>query len=120
MPWVLQCGTDSATQITVNPEFDYAEPDRKVENRHRMRSAAEFVYKWAEYRRHIFTWRFVSSADATIVNSWWSSNSELLFMKDDGTDVSSVRITASEKPITNPIIPYNESQLQGLITLEAY
>ena len=54
-----------------------------------------------------------------VVNSWWESNTELLFMKVGGTQVYSVRIENNNAPIRKFVEPYDDLY-EGKIELETY
>lgn len=121
MTLVFQLGPSSATAVTLRPEYDYAEPDRKIESRHRTLSAKEYVYRWSSYERFEFSVQYVPAGDAAIVNSWWDSNTNLLFFitSDSTTEVHSVRLGGEEKPLTGFNPPYHTYR-QGKILLEGY
>lgn len=110
---------DSATGVDVEPEWDYERKDKKIEDRHRARSGAEFVYKWGEYIGIEFSVKFVNSSFQAIVNSWWNTNTDLLFMEVGGTEVFSVHIVNKDTPVGKVIKPYVD-QFQGKIKLGGY
>jgi len=110
---------DSSNGLDVNPEWDYKETDEKIESRHRTRDGSELVYKWGEFEAKEFTVMFVNSEFASIVNSWWSSNTNLLWMEEGGSAVNSVHIVNSKKPIDSFIKPYKDL-FKGKIQLGTY
>lgn len=110
---------DSSNGITVTPEFDFKDSAKKVESRHRTRGAKEYVYKWGEYDILKMKVMFVDSEFKSLVNSWWSSNTELLWMEEGGTDVTSVHITNKNKPIDGYNKPYDDL-FKGSIELGTY
>lgn len=110
---------DSSNGITVMPEYDYANRGEKVESRHRTREGYEYVYKWGSFERIEFSVRFVNSEFESIVNSWWESNTDLLWMEESGTVVTSVHITNSRKPISEFERPYT-NLFKGKIELGTY
>lgn len=101
------------------PEFDYTQQDRKIENVHRTRAGGRFVYKWGDYFIAKFSVRFVGSEQHAIVNSWWNTNTQLLWMVDTGAIVESVQIVNRQLPIGEFILPHNDLY-QGAIELETY
>lgn len=118
MTWALF--VDSANSISLEPEWGMTQPDKKIESSHRTKSGKRYVYKWGEYQQFKFSLKFVSSGNAAIINSWWNTNTELLFMdEDDITTVSSVMIQNSKKPLTKKVKPYVEYS-QGTIDLGTY
>lgn len=110
---------DSATGVTLEPEWDLGRPDQKIENEFRTRSGARFVYRWAGFDRFKFSLNFVDSATQAVVNSWWDTNTDLLFMEEGGTEVSSVQITNAKKPMDGFNKPY-QNLYRGKIELETY
>jgi len=110
---------DSSNGVDVEPEYNYQEQDTKIENRHRTRSGEEYIYKWGGYKRRKFGVRWVNSNFKSIVNSWWDSNTELLFMEEGGTEVFSVRITNRNLPIGSIEKPYSDT-FKGSIELGTY
>lgn len=110
----------SGNHVSFEPEWDFERADRKIENEHRTREGARYVYKWGEYERFKFGATFVSSADAAIVNSWWSTNTKLLFMSSSDTaTVFSLQITNDARPFAKFQPPY-DNLYQGTIELEGY
>lgn len=110
---------DSSTGLTVEPEWDYKEEDEKIETRSRVRSGAEYVYKWAEFQKIKFKVSFVDSNFKSIVNSWWSNNTDLLFMEEGSSVVSSMHISNKKTPVGQFIKPYN-TLFKGTIELSTY
>ena len=110
---------DSSNGVTVEPEWNYKERDRKIETRNRARSGALYIYTWAEFKRIKMNVLYVDSSFKSIVNSYWSSNAELLWMEEGSSVVSSVQIVNKELPIGLFIKPYN-NLFKGLIELETY
>ena len=110
---------DSANGVDVEPEYNYAEKDKKVEARHRTRSGKEYVYKFGEYNRFKFNVMYVDSSFKSIVNSYWRSNTELLFMEVGATQIYSVRLINKELPIGKAIKPHKDS-FKGVIDLASY
>lgn len=110
---------DSSNSVSFDPEWDYEEDDKKIENRHRTRSGKEFVYKWGDYRRRKFSVSFVDSSTAAIVNSWWNSNTPLLFMREGDTDITSCYLIGRDKPLGKFVKPY-DNLYKGVIELGEY
>ena len=110
---------DSANAVSFEPEWDFEPRDRKIQDEHRTRDGSRFVYLWGSFKGWRFGARFVSSADASVVNSWWSQNTKLLFKSTSDTAVFSVQLVGSRPPLARFIPPYDD-QLQGVIELETY
>lgn len=110
---------DSNTGVDVTPEFNFEESGEKIESRHRTRDGGELVYKWGFFDTIKFDIRFVDSAFKSIVNDWWSTNQNLLWMETGGTAVTSVHITNKKKPISQFQRPYNDL-FNGKIELGTY
>lgn len=109
---------DSNTSVTLRPEYDFKSGHRKIESRYRSKSGPEYAYKWSDYVRISFTVTHLNSADATQINSWWLSNTELLFQQGSETPVN-VRIAGNESPINKRSEP-NTYMHEGEIILEGY
>ena len=118
MTWALF--VDSANSISFEPEWGKTDPDKKIESQHRTKTGGLYRYKWGGYSQFKFNVEYVNSSDAAIINSWWNTNTELLFMdEDDATTVSSVQIMNGAKPLTEKIKPYLEYTV-GTINLSTY
>jgi len=109
----------SGIDVSFNPEYDFSDKVRKKESKHRTPSGREYVYKWGDYRQWKFSVMYVNSSFTSIVNSWWSSNTELLFMKEGATEVYSVRLGGTTSPISKFIEPY-DTLYKGEIELGTY
>lgn len=110
---------DSSTGLDVFPEYDFKDSGEKIETRLRTRDASEYVYKWSEYQKIKFSVAFVNSEFKSVVNSWWSSNTDLLWMEVGGTSVTSVHLVNKDKPIDRFQKPYTDL-FGGTIELESY
>lgn len=117
--FVLQ--VSSAAQVSVFPEFDFKEPDQKIETKIRARSSRHYAYKFSGFKAWDFSVKHVNSSFKAVVNSWWNTNTVLQFYEVQSgaaiSDVSTVRIMNSSKPISAPILPYSDL-FQGEIRLE--
>ena len=111
---------DSSNGVDVDPDWEYSEEDEKIESRHRVRSGKSYVYKWGEYKKRIVPVSFVNSEFKSIVNSYWNTNTDLLFMEVGvASSVTSVRIVNDALPIGAFIMPYT-NLFSGVIELETY
>jgi len=111
---------DSSNGVDVDPTWEYLEAGSKIEDRHRVRSGRSYVYKWGDFKRFEVPVSFVNSNFKSIVNSYWDSNADLLFMEvDNPSSVTSVRIVNEDLPIGQFIAPYT-NQFIGVIELESY
>lgn len=117
MSWILFIS--SGNEVTLNPEWDFEMNDRKVENIHRGRSGRSTVYKWGSYKSWKFSVSFVTSRDMSVVNSWWNTNAELLFMESGVSGVYSVRLMNKDLPVGRYVKPYTD-KFMGIIELETY
>lgn len=110
---------NSDTGLDVNVEYDFKDTGQKFESRHRVRSGAEFVYRWGEWTEKKFSVAYVNSAFNSIVNSWWSTNTDLLWMEVGDTVVTSVHLINKSKPIDGFVKPYDDL-FRGKIELGTY
>lgn len=105
--------------VEINPEYNFEYTGKKIEDRKRARSGREYVYKWGQYDGRKFDVSYVSDADKTKINSWWSGNDSLLFVDGITTAITSVRIQNDKTPISKLEKPYT-NLWQGMIELETY
>ena len=117
MTWALF--VDSSNSISFEPEWGMSQPDRKMESKHRTKKGGLYRYKWGEYNQFKFNLEYVNSSDSAVINSWWNTNTELLFMDEDTTDVFSVYLMNNSKPLTVNVKPYIEYK-KGTIDLSTY
>lgn len=110
---------DSANGVTVYPHWDFKPDARKKQSEHRTRSGRRYVYKWGEYQNWKFKIDFVNSNDASIINSWWSDNTELLFKSESESAVYSVMLENRARPMAKFVKPYTD-QYRGTIQLGTY
>jgi len=111
---------DSGNGVDVEPTWGYSQSDEKIENRHRVRSGKSYVYKWGEFKRYKLPMTYVDSNFKSIVNSYWNTNTQLLFMEvGNPSSVSSVRISNKKIPIGLNVEPYADL-FEGVIELETY
>jgi len=111
--------TSSATGVDIEPEWNFSTPSEKVESRHRTLDGSEFVYKWGQVDAIKLDVAFVNSSFQAVVNSWWSSNAELLWAEVGQTAVSSVHIVNKKTPIDSFVKPY-DTLFKGKLELETY
>jgi hypothetical protein len=110
-------GISSATALILYPEFDYTDVLTKIEQVHRLENGDMYRYKTGVYDKFKFKLRFFPESDASVINSWWESNTELMFWVD--SEVSKVMLTNKSKPIGQFQKPYTDL-MQGIIMLEGY
>jgi len=121
MSTTFELGPTSATAVTLYPEWDYWNGEKQVRTEKRAKSGRLRVYKWYDYERIDFGLNWVPASDAAVVNSWWDSNTELLWFvtSDSTTEVHSVMILNEETPLAAYNKPYN-NYYKGKIELEGY
>ena len=114
-------GISSADEVQFYPNFDYSNALRQIQNVHRSRSGKRKVYKWGDYRKANFTVEFVPSSSAAIVNSWHSTNTELLLFVTSGsvTEVHSVMLVGVDEPFAQFQEPYDDL-MKGKLSMETY
>jgi len=105
--------------VTLYPDWDLTIEKKQVRSEKRSQSGYLRMYKWYDYRRISFKNDWVPASDAALVNSWWDSNANLLFLITSGdfTDVHSVMMINDETPLAQYNKPYNE-YYKGKIELE--
>lgn len=117
MSWLLF--PSSGNHVTLYPDWDFKRGDKKEETTHRTRGGKRYAYKWGSYCAFKFGLDHVSSSTAAIVNSWWISNTGLLFMESGGSGVFTVTLTNKDRPLGKFNRPYPD-HYSGTIELEGY
>jgi len=111
---------DTESAVTLVPDYSYKSPEIKIESKSRTRAGKLYSTKYGSYKHISFNVDYVSSATAALVNSWWETDTELLFFITSGgtTETHSVMLQG-ETPIGGfnaPSIEY----YRGKINLETY
>ena len=121
MAYIYSLGPTSGTAIVLEPTYAFADVTEKIQSEHRTQSGKSYIYKWGDYRRFSIPVEYFSVSSAAIINSWWETNTELLFFisSDSGVDVSSVRISNKSAPFVSFAKPYDD-EMNGTILLETY
>ena len=121
MSTTYELGISSATAIQLYPDWNYKAGKKQIRNQHRTRQGGLYIYKWSDYPQFKFSVDIVPAADAAIINSWWDTNTELLFFVTSGgvTEVNSVLIVNDESPMDQRTKPY-DNYWKGAIQLEGY
>lgn len=121
MSVTYQLGISSADAVTLYPDYDYFGGQKQIRSEHRSRSGKLRVYKWGDYDRFKFGLNWVPASDASLVNSWWDTNTKLLLFitSDTATEVHSCMIMNDETPLGSYNEPYVD-YYKGAITLEGY
>lgn len=109
----------SGSHVDLEIEWDYERKDAQIKSEHTARSGRRFVYKWGSYYKFSFSVDFVNSSTAAIVNSWWETNTKLMFKSTSDTAVYSVTIVANDTPIGQYSKPYTD-RFRGKIELQGY
>lgn len=111
---------DSLNAVYLQPEYEaFKLNDKKLEGKHRTPIGKKGVYKWGDYESIELDVLYISSGVREVINSYWNTNAELLFVQSGATKVSSVRMINKNTPINAFIQPYNDLS-QGTIELETY
>jgi hypothetical protein len=109
----------SGNHVSIDPEWNFTRKDQKVENEHIARSGKRYVYKWGSYYHTTFDLTFVSSSTMAIINSWWQTNTKLMFVDSGGAQIYSVMLIGKELPIGMYQKPYTDLY-RGKIELQGY
>jgi len=114
-------GPTSATEVTFYPGWDYTSGEEMDRTVMRSRTGKLYTYKWSDTKTIEFKVNYFDNSDAAIVNSWWDSQTELIwFVNQDGTtECTSVMLMNKEAPFREYQKPYT-TKFQGVIKLEEY
>jgi len=121
MALTFQLGISSVDAITILPGYSSKFSEKQLRSEIRTQNGRAYIYKWGDYYQAKLKVDFISGANASIINSWWDTNTELLFFinSSTATEVHSVFIANKIKPLDTYIKPY-DNYLKGAITLEGY
>ena len=114
-------GPSSDTEITIIPEYDYQSGEDMDRTTIRARSGKLYAYKWYDTKKIKFSANLFDNSDAAIVNSWWDTQTKLIFFENNaGTvTVTSVMIMNKSAPFQQYVKPY-VTKFKGVIELEEY
>lgn len=114
-------GITSAATVEFFPEWNYSNFEKHNRTEHRTQGGKYYRYKWGDFRTIKFSADWLDSSDASLVNSWWDSDSELLFFvtSDTATEVFSVMIMNDNTPFAQFNKPY-DNYYKGKMELETY
>ena len=121
MSRVFELGISSATAITFYPDWAYSAGERVTRSDMRTKSGKLYQYKWNDYNKIKFKVTLVTNSNASIVNSWWDTQTELIWFdtEDGATSITSVMLINKDAPFKQFTKPYT-SYKQGIIELEEY
>lgn len=121
MTMTYTLGPTSATEITLIPAWDYTDGEDMNRTTMRSKTGKLFTYKWNDVKTINFKVNYMDNSDAAVVNSWWDTQSKLIFFKDDDgtTECTSVVIMNKSAPFRKHQKPYT-TKFQGAIKLEEY
>lgn len=111
--------TDGTSVVSMNPDYNIKFENKKIESTHRTRGGALYKYTWGRFNRTKFDVEYLSSADMTQVNSWWSANTPLRLFDINSTVVVSGYLVNAAQPIDQYVKPYTDL-FMGTIELEGY
>ena len=78
---IYQLGVSSIDAVTLYPEIDFEVGKKKIRNSHRTKSGRAWNYLWSTFSKFDIPIEFISGSSASLVNSWWFSNTKLLLFK---------------------------------------
>lgn len=121
MALTFELGISSSDAVTLYPEYNYKGGEVQLRTEHRTKSGKMYLYKWGEYRKIQFNVNYLPASDASLVNSWWDTNTELLFFitSDTATEVHSVVLMNKDTPFQQFNKPYAD-KYKGKVLLEGY
>ena len=114
-------GTSSADAVTLLPEKSYRAGKKQIRSVLRTRGGGLFLYTWGDYEKYKIPVDYMPASAASLVNSWWETNTELLFFVESGgaTEVHSVMILNTDTPMDSHAPPYVD-KYKGTIKQEGY
>jgi len=93
----------------------------KEEKDDRSRTGRKYRYRWGDFDKVKFSADFVPSSAASLVNSWWRGNEELMLsiVSSGVSAVYSVQLEGGSSPFKSFVKPYTDLY-RGIIDLETY
>src|SRR4030042_2763075 len=93
-------GITSENEITILPDQNNAKENKLNISSHRAKSGKLYTYRWSSFKKIKFSASLFDTSDASIVNSWWDTQTKLIFFEYDGTTTfcTSVQIMNKEAP----------------------
>lgn len=120
-----ELGPTSSTAVTLNPNYDIDINNEQNRADHRSIDGTLYQYKYHSFRSFDISLEWVPATDASIINSWFDTNTDLTFFISSGTSVNSyevysvdVRILNNSSPMNNFQAPYVE-YYAGALKLES-
>lgn len=114
-------GPTSATEVEIIPEWNYENGEAMDRSVMRSKTGKLYTYKWNDVKKIKITAKLFDNSDAAIVNSWWDSQTKLIYFVNDGSavDCTSVMIMNKTAPFRSNPEPYT-TKFNGVIQLEEY
>jgi hypothetical protein len=78
---IYQLGVSSVDAVTLYPDFNFEFGKKKIQTNHKTKSGRAWNYLWSQYSRFDIPVEFIHGDNASIINSWWYSNTKLLLFK---------------------------------------
>lgn len=121
MALTFELGISSSDAVTLYPEYNYKGGDVQLKNQARTLSGKLYLYKRGDYEKFQFSVNYLPASDASLVNSWWDTNTKLLFFinSSTATEVHSVILMNKDTPFQQFNIPYAD-KYKGKVLLEGY
>lgn len=107
-------------EITLYPEWDFAERARLLKAEHRTQGGLLHTYVWEKHFAYSVPLRFLADSHAALLNWWWENQFNLALTLDSSDSESTriVRITNDRQPIGRRMRPYAD-RWEGVIELES-
>lgn len=116
-----ELGISSSDAVEIAPDYDSQFEVKQIRSEHRTPTGKLRIYKWGDYYRASMKVMWMVDTAASLVNSWWETNTELLLFitSSTATEIHSVYIRNDESPFSKFMIPY-DNYYEGEIELETY
>ncbi len=92
----IEIGPTSQTAVELPIDYTSTFGKKQIASQHRTLSGNLYVYKHSAFIKHRFKVDFLSTENASIVNSWWENNTELLLFVSSGSGLPDAVIDYSE------------------------
>lgn len=121
MAITFKIGISSVDAVQIYPTYEYKPSEEKIDSVHRSRSGSLYQYKWGDYEKWEVPVEYVPNSIAATINSWWNTNTELLFfiVSDSNVEVNSIILRNDKRPLAEFNKPYDVYK-KGKIIMETY
>ena len=117
-------GVPNSSYIILSDNSGYGYKSGEEQNRAEIRTKDGKLFTYispaSTYRKIEIPMKFVNSSDVSLINSYWSTATDLRYIEDDSFPNSfyNVRIVGKTEPFVKFVEPYFRQLYEGKVVLE--